>query len=111
MNSEKEIVLALLIDVKKQLEEGGSAEATMDYVHPKWGNLIFKLNTREIDDPDFETGTLALEFFINECCCSLKAGQRKKILDDIKKYITDTSPILKHVPNCYRGLFESRYLK
>jgi len=88
---------------------GESAISSINCVHAKWGNLTFTLNIREINDPDFELGTLVIEFSVNECRCSLKAAQEGKVLEEIKKDLADPNLILKHIPDCYSLLFEPRY--
>ncbi len=106
MNSEKEIVLTLLKDVKRQLEEAESAEVAMDYIHPKWGNLTFMLKTIEIKDKRFEPETIALDFSVNKCSSYLKAGKKKIIISEIKKLINNPKSILDDMPNYYRMLFD-----
>jgi transcription initiation factor IIE alpha subunit len=106
MSAEKEIVLTLLKDVKKQLEKEESAEISKNYFHPKWGDLAFVLRTVEIKDKRFEPGTIALDFSVNKCSSYLKAGKKEKIISELKELINNPKSILDDIPNYYRMLFD-----
>ena len=106
MDSEKEIVSGLLKDIHRQLINGVIVETIQSYEHPKWGKLIFKMKTVNIEDPDFAKGTLALDFSINDCSSYLKDGRKEKLLDEIEELINNPEPILAGVTNKYRMLFD-----
>jgi len=106
MKSERETVLNLLKETKSQLNNKGLADVTLIYEHPKFGALSYRMKTREIKSEDFEDGTIALTFSINECRSTIKAGLKENLLDEIEELINNPEPILAGVTNKYRMLFD-----
>ena len=46
MNSETEIVLSLLRSIKNQMQVGNSAESSLTYQHPNFGELVFEMDSK-----------------------------------------------------------------
>lgn len=100
MNQEKEIVLELLSEAQIQLEKNEFADIKLNYEHPKWGSLAFRMRTKIRD-----VNRISLVFSINECWGSLGSGN-KKIGEIIRGFINNPEPILSGITTKYRMLFD-----
>ena len=106
MNSETEIVLSLLRSIKNQMQVGNSAESSLTYQHPNFGELVFEMRIEDLLNPKFEKDTIALVFSINKCRSRLTVGQKEKIQIEVERYLENPNSIIEDIPNYYRMLFE-----